>query len=77
VNIRAPSDALPLNAKERQFYIVMHHLATVLWVKGLAVEALRTLSGVLEAANGQERVRQAVKPEAVEAAGQVPGRRHE
>jgi hypothetical protein len=34
--------------QEQQFYAVMHHLATVLWMKGLVVEGLAALSAVVE-----------------------------
>lgn len=37
-----------LDAEEQRFYAVMHHLATVLWMKGATVEALAALSAVLE-----------------------------
>jgi hypothetical protein len=41
--------ALPAeDVRERQFYVVMHHMATVLWLKGKAVEGLTALSAVLE-----------------------------
>lgn len=33
---------------EQRFYAVMHHLATVLWMKGAAVEALAALGDLLE-----------------------------
>ncbi len=47
MNVRARDDAVPLDARERNFYAVMHHLAAALWMKGLATEALRALSRVL------------------------------
>lgn len=34
--------------QERQFYAIMHHLATVLWMMGKAVEGLAALSALLE-----------------------------
>jgi hypothetical protein len=37
-----------MDAAEEQFYAVMHHLATVLWMKGATVEALAALSAVVE-----------------------------
>lgn len=37
-----------LDVSEQRFYVVMHHLATVLWMKGAAVEALTALRDVLE-----------------------------
>jgi len=33
--------------KERKFYIVMHHMASVLWMKGRSVEAVDALLDVL------------------------------
>jgi hypothetical protein len=44
-----------LEPAERQFYAVMHHLATVLWMKGGAVEALAALSAVLEWINQEAK----------------------
>jgi hypothetical protein len=40
-----------LDTAEQRFYVVMHHMATVLWMKGAVVEALAALSGVLEEAS--------------------------
>jgi hypothetical protein len=43
-----PPDA---DMAEQRFYIVMHHMATVLWMKGATVEALAALSAVLKVAS--------------------------
>jgi len=47
---RRHATASAVDTDERRFYIVMQHLATVLWMKELAVEGLDALSAVLERA---------------------------
>ena len=37
-----------LDPAEQRFYVVMNHMATALWMKGAAVEALAALGAVLE-----------------------------
>jgi hypothetical protein len=58
VTVPPSTDPLPVDTAERHFYAVMHHLATVLWMKGLTTEGLAALSAVLEWTNDQSRVRE-------------------
>jgi hypothetical protein len=48
------ASARGLDDAERRFYVVMHHLATVLWMRGRSTEALAALTAVMEWA-GQEQ----------------------
>ena len=38
--VPSPAGKRELDLAEQRFYVVMHHLATVLWMKGATVEAL-------------------------------------
>lgn len=40
--------ARSVDEAERRFYVVMHHLATVLWLKGRSTEALAALTAVVD-----------------------------
>jgi hypothetical protein len=51
---RQPAATQADGVQEQQFYAVMHHLATVMWMKGLVVEGLAALSVVVECAVTRE-----------------------